>query len=563
MRLYKSQDALALFFASTLLILGLAACVRNAPSTQVPWSPGSQSTNTPFQPIIATAEPTFTTTPIIPTATPSPTPSPYSIWLSPSLAEILRPQLTLPDLWGYTSEPANAALQLRVGEDNLVSRWVFALVAPFPTIADDVSAQRLHNAWKGEADEVWGGSPLLMAEYTREAISAYWGEPTLGSVSVIPAAQLLDQAWEQESAWAIIPFEELSPRWKVISIDEISPLHKDFDINDYELVIPISLIGGNPPEGLFIPNGNRNPEKLTTLIMTGVTALVRATAYTMEIREIAYPGEDIGPWLREADITHISNEVPFAKDCPFPNPVQEGMRFCSADRYIELLESVGTDIVELTGDHFSDWGAQAMLHTLELYEEEGWPVYGGGVNINQGRQAVLIEHNGNRLAFIGCNAKGGGFAQANATNPGAVACDFNWMQSEIGRLRAEDYLPIVTFQHFEYYTYSAQPDQIRDGRLMTSAGAVIVSGSQAHHPQALEFSGGGLIHHGLGNLFFDQYAVSPGTIQGFIDRHVFYNGRHISTELLTIQFIDYAKPRPMTAEERVALLQTVFQASGW
>jgi poly-gamma-glutamate synthesis protein (capsule biosynthesis protein) len=55
--------------------------------------------------------------------------------------------------------------------------------------------------------------------------------------------------------------------------------------------------------------------------------------------------------------------VPFAKDCPFPNPVQQGMRFCSDPRYIGLLEDVGTDIVELTGDHFADWGAGAMRYT--------------------------------------------------------------------------------------------------------------------------------------------------------------------------------------------------------
>ena len=137
------------------------------------------------------------------------------------------------------------------------------------------------------------------------------------------------------------------------------------------------------------------------------------------------------------------------------------------------------------------------------------------------------------------------------------------MTTEIERLREEGVLPIVTFQHFEYYTYTAQANQIRDAQHITSAGAVIVSGSQAHHPQALEFSNGALIHHGLGNLFFDQFAVSTGTRQAFIDRHILYNGRHISTELLTIMFVDYARPRPMTPDERTALLEGVFSASGW
>jgi poly-gamma-glutamate synthesis protein (capsule biosynthesis protein) len=204
-----------------------------------------------------------------------------------------------------------------------------------------------------------------------------------------------------------------------------------------------------------------------------------------------------------------------------------------------------------------------MLFTLDLYAERGWPYYGGGANLAEGRQAVTITHNGNQVAFIGCNAKGGAYARAGNSSPGAVVCDFTWMQSEIERLSAAGYLVIGTFQHFEYYTYSALANQKRDAQKLTEAGAVIVSGSQAHHPQAFEFSNGGFVHHGLGNLFFDQYSVSTGARQGFIDRHVFYDGEHISTELLTILFVDYARARPMTPAERENLLTTVFRASGW
>jgi poly-gamma-glutamate synthesis protein (capsule biosynthesis protein) len=204
-----------------------------------------------------------------------------------------------------------------------------------------------------------------------------------------------------------------------------------------------------------------------------------------------------------------------------------------------------------------------MRDTLEMYRQRGWLYYGGGENLEAGRQAITVEHNGNRLAFIGCNAKGGSFAQAGPNHPGAVTCDLEWMAGEVARLHSAGYLPIVTFQHFEYYTYQAQPDQKRDFRAMAEAGAVIVSGSQAHQPQALEFDQGALVHYGLGNLFFDQYEVSEATRQGFIDRHIFYAGRYISTELLPILFVDYARPRPMTAEEHDQLLKTVFKASGW
>jgi poly-gamma-glutamate synthesis protein (capsule biosynthesis protein) len=463
---------------------------------------------------------------------------------------------------GFRDNPEGTTFQLKISDSQEVSQWIYALVAPFPTVTDGVTSKEINAAWKGESPKDFKSAPLIMDESTLSVFSVLWGEPQAGSVKVIPADQILEAAWDSRPSWAIIPFESLVPYWKVLEIDGLSPIRKGFEPGDYELTVPISLVG-DAPISPIIPPGNLDPDKLTTLAMTGVTALVRATAYTMERQGITYPARDIVDWLRNSDITHISNEVPFAKDCPFPNPVQQGMRFCSDTRYIELLEYVGTDIVELTGDHFSDWGSQAMVYTLELYDQRSWPYYGGGANLKDGRRALTLTHNGNRLAFIGCNAKGGGYARASPSDPGAVACDFSWMQSEITRLQEEGYLPIATFQHFEYYTYAAQPNQIRDARKLTESGAVIVSGSQAHHPQAFEFSKGGFVHHGLGNLFFDQLDVSTGTRQAFIDRHVFYNGRHISTELLTIWFVDYARPRSMTPVERETLLTAVFKASGW
>ena len=220
--------------------------------------------------------------------------------------------------------------------------------------------------------------------------------------------------------------------------------------------------------------------------------MVRGTAWKMEKKGILYPAEDIRGWLREADILHISNEIPFDPDCPPPDPKYAGLIFCSNPRYIALMEDIGTDVVELTGDHFADYGPEATLFTLDLYRQEGWPYYGGGANAEEARQPVLFEHNGNKIAFLGCNAKGGGYATASDTVPGAWECDFDLMRQEVQRLRADGYLPIVTFQHQESENlerYRVRPEYRPDFQSMAEAGAVIVSGSQAHQPLNFEFVG--------------------------------------------------------------------------
>ena len=547
-----------------LCILLICSCTPRGTGAATPTAPFMAMVDIP-KPL---PEQEIPSTPqVIPTATFTPNPNTddlkVAVWAPPYLSETVDGALDASLRSLFVGDKAKANVLIEVGDGNVVSQWMYVLVTPFPSTLQGIAGDDMFTRWQGGST----GTPLLMDSNTHDMFTALWG-PSGENVQVLAREELIDHAWANQPALAIVPFEELDPRWKVLPVDGLSPIHKNFDLGDYRLKIPISLNSDPKHVALIksnftIPASNYDPQKMTIVAVTGVTALVRATAATMERRGLLYPAQDIRNWLVEADITHISNEVPFAVDCPYPNPVQEELRFCSADKYIELLEDVGTDVVELTGDHFSDWGTDAMYHTLDMYKERGWPYYGGGENLTEGRKALLLENHGNRIAFIGCNAKGGSFAQASDSFPGAAVCDMNWMAGEIQRLKAEGYLVIATFQHHEYYTYLAQPDQQEDFRQMAAAGADIVSGSQAHQPQGMEFLNGSFIHYGLGNLFFDQYGVCEECRQGSIDLHVLYNGRYISTELLPIQFVDYARSRPMTTEEANVFFQILFSASGW
>jgi poly-gamma-glutamate synthesis protein (capsule biosynthesis protein) len=408
-----------------------------------------------------------------------------------------------------------------------------------------------------------------MDESTLAAFTLLWGAPGPQAVRSLPREQLLETAWAGFPSWAIVPFEALTPRWKVLSVDGKSPVRKDFTLSGYPLVAYFRLHADNPTQ-FTLPETNRAASRMTTLILTGVTALVRATAYTMEIKGILYPGRDIRDWMLEADLAHISNEIPFYGSCAQPNPNQSSLVFCSSTRYIDLLTDIGTDVVELTGNHFGDYGPQAMQDTVSLYEENGIAYYGGGMNRQAAIQPLLIENNGNRLAFIGCNKPDtGGKPTATDQRPGAAPCEFDYMTGQIRQLRDQGYVVVTTFQWNESATFSHVPFvfQIDDFRLMADAGAAIVSGSQAHAPQTMEFYGEAFIHYGLGNLFFDQMGKLTGQSEfnrwGFMDRYVIYDGRVVSVELLTTILEDYSRPRPMTQTERARFLQLYFTESGW
>ncbi len=517
--------------------------------------------------------PTPTPPPPIATETPAPSPTPnatstqkpHLIWISNSVPATLREEASKWEL-SLTTDSSLATLRLGLSENPAETNWVYALVAPFPTIKDGITSEELRAAWEGNAPQPWDESSLWMAEETKAALTALWGETGSKHVRTAEATQLLDLAWAEKDSWAIIPFEEIEPRWKVLQIDGQSPLHNDFKSKTYPLIFSFGWDCESPcpitPPAL--PSTNRDPEKLTVLMMSGVTALVRATAYKMETEGILYPARDIGDLLRSADITHISNEIPFSIYCPYPNYNPGTQPFCSNPKYIELLEYIGVDVVELTGNHFQDQGSAATFYTLDMYDERGIPYYGGGRDLEDARKPITLEHNGNKLAFIGCNPVGPEYAWAREDGwPGAAPCDYDYMTAEIRKLRDAGYLPIATFQYFEYYSPEIRPWQGDDFRRLADAGAVIVSGSQAHFAQAKEFYNGTFIDYGLGNLFFDQMHTAEGTRNEFLDRHVFYDGRYLGLELFTNLLEDYARPRPMTEPERTKFLSYIFDASGW
>jgi len=523
----------------------------------------------PDQPIIPSETPTLS-----PTATPiAPTPTTLvpAVWLDPRLpTRILQSLDHIPSLV-LVANKEEALLSLTIDSEEAISSWIYALAAPFATVTDDVSLESFLSFWQNNTD--FPTRVLVMPPAIFDSLKLRYGNPR-GDVRPLAEDNLLTFCQSHENAWAIVPFEKVEPRWKVISLDENSPIQKDFVVKNYPLLVQIGWDEG--PRAVteeeyevadhairLVPATNRQADLLTTVVLTGVTAMTRATAKEMELNGVLSPAASIGELMREADIAHVSNEVPFASDCPPPQWQQEvDLVFCSDDKYIDLMREIGTDVVELTGDHFSDYGSEAMVHTLEMYREEGWGYYGGGMDLNEAKQPLKITHNGNKIAFLGCNAKAPGYATASETTPGALHCNLDEQAEQIRSLTGNGYLVIFTFQHQEIYRWNPTEEMIADSRRIADAGATVVSGSQAHQPHLLEFYGDTLIHYGLGNLFFDQLGWFDDSNKAFLDRHIFYDGKYLGVELITAQFFNWSTPTLMTPEARTEMLERLFTESG-
>lgn len=449
----------------------------------------------------------------------------------------------------------------------LVTR-VLAAVAPFATIADDVTQADLAARWQDPT----AAGPLVVSEEAALLLPALFG-PRGEGVTVVPRDAVLTQLAAAPGALGLLRFDQVDPRFKVLTVDGVNVLSNRLDLPSYPLAVALSVEGSGAAAvrsllaGAIQPITNRDPAELTQLIMTGVTAMSRVTAVKMDRHGYDYPARVISEVLAAADITHISNEVPFLDDC-VADPTENNLILCSDTDYWAALAALGTDIVGLSGNHVNDFGRGGAERSIAWYRENGIPIYGNGMNVNEACAPLLWEHNGNTFAFLAALAFDPPGAWATADQPGACYYYTNkaTILDLVRQLSNRVDVVAVELQHQETYQPNPIPLQVAEFRELRDAGADIVTGVMSHVPQAQEpygrtdAGGPGMISYGLGNLFFDQM-WSWETRTELAARHTIYGGQLLNTEILTMVLEDFAQPRWATPAERADILGRIFAAA--
>ena len=419
---------------------------------------------------------------------------------------------------------------LRVCERGVADRagaWRYALIGgPFEA-TQDVTADQLAAAWRGGAIAATQETEAALAG----ALGARGGGPRLGP----DERPRLDGA-----GWAIVPAHELLPSWSVITVDDQHPLAGAAG------PLVVGLCGAGPA-GREIRN--IDPAHLTTLVMSGTTAMTGRTAERIDGAGVADTIRYIQPFFRSADLVHISNEVSFVRRCD-PLTGQKELKFCSRDSYIELLESLNTKLIELTGSHLIDYGHASLVRTIDQYAQRGWIWFGGGRTQLDATTPRFVEDHGNKLAFVGCNAVAA-WIRAIGQGPGVATCHWARMIWQVQDLRRRGYTVIASIQHRELRTHTPPPDLVHDLRSLAEAGATFVMGSQAHVAHPWDFHYGAFIHYGPGNILFAQYPVIQR--DATVDKLYFHEGRLLAVARIYTR-TEKGQPRLLTGPERARFL---------
>lgn len=297
------------------------------------------------------------------------------------------------------------------------------------------------------------------------------------------------------------------------------------------------------------------PSKDTVLsfTQTGVTALARGmNAKMAEVGDGKYFAANIGEYLAKFDLTHTSNESSFSGYASSSN-------ICSDARFIDTLLGIGLDVVELTGNHNVDCGAEDAIRTFEQYQALGIKTVGGGRNATEAEVPLQLSLKGTNITMLAYNQSTGGATTSDY--PGANQYHAENAQQRIDEAKARGDFVVVDVQFNECNFYddvnenttcdradSAPGDQVGLFRSLIDMGANVVVGTSAHQTQTYERYNGGEIYYGLGNIFFDQ-VWWPGTTRSLGLTHYFWKNKLLQTRRFGTIYDASYQTRLMNEEE--------------
>lgn len=338
----------------------------------------------------------------------------------------------------------------------------------------------------------------------------------------------------------VIPLDELDFTKKLLSVD------KEYYLDTFDKGAFYSIISFDSEKfaeeikPLVDATFNKqwpSKDSVLTMAQTGVTALSRGMNAKLATvgGDAKYFGEFIADYLSDFDITHTSNEASFSELANADN-------ICSDPEFMDLLTSVGLDVVELTGNHNLDCGATAAINTIDWYKDNNIQIVGGGKTADDAAIPLELSDKGTNITMLAYNLSTGGATTGDT--PGANQYEESKVESDINAAKERGDLVIVDIQYYECSAYvsetedttcdyanSAAGDQVGLFRHLVELGADVVVGTSAHQPQTFELYENGVIYYGLGNLFFDQ-AWWPGTTRSLILAHYFYNGKLLQTKIV-------------------------------
>lgn len=219
--------------------------------------------------------------------------------------------------------------------------------------------------------------------------------------------------------------------------------------------------------------------------------------------------------MRNVDILMINNEYTYSTR---GEPLEgKTYTFRANPERVKVLETLGADIVSVANNHVYDYGAEALVDTLETLENAEIPYVGAGRNLADAMKPVSFIANGRKITIVSATQieRSTNYTkEATENSPGVLkTLNPDKFITVIEKARKNsDY--VIVFVHWGTEgTNHYGSDQVTLGRQFIDAGADVIIGGHTHCLQGFEYYNGKPIIYSLGNFWFNDKTLDTGLSQ--------------------------------------------------
>ena len=164
------------------------------------------------------------------------------------------------------------------------------------------------------------------------------------------------------------------------------------------------------------------------------------------------------------------------------------------------------DAVALANNHSGDFGREAFAEMLNLLKAQGLDQFGGGHNLKEAHNPLIIERKGLRIALLGYNEFMPRSFEADYNAPGSAWSEDEQVVADIRAARrvhkADLVIPVMHWGWENEPTANARQRQL--ARTMIDAGADVIIGGHPHVTQDIEHYRGKPIIYSVGNFVMKE-----------------------------------------------------------
>lgn len=222
---------------------------------------------------------------------------------------------------------------------------------------------------------------------------------------------------------------------------------------------------------------------------------------------------NVAPLLKKSDLAILNLETPLTSIRESPIVGKDYYHWSDPKQASESLKRLGIDAVSLANNHTMDYGAPALLETLEALRGVDIASFGAGADKSSADEPYLVDIQVGKqtipVAVLGYFEDRKSYEEDNfyATKdrPGNSKLAIDDIRRKIAELRAsKPELFIVVFPHWgRNYVWRSKKQQ-RLGHEIIDAGADLVIGHGAHCIQEVERYQDKWIVYSIGNFVFNS-----------------------------------------------------------